>query len=117
MSKLGKVPDGTSRTEHKPHGKTLAEGGKTLMHHHNRIPRNPSSTGIFGIATGFESVKSPMTEKANPFEFTGTQIPKRDIHFDAERLVQRPRYRTKRHKFDLTKTECINEKNNDPMTM
>ena len=76
-----------------------------------------STMAPFGQATISEMVRSPKTEKKSPFEVTSSEIPQRSIKFDAERLVQRPAYRVRRHKFDITKTECIEEKNNDPMTM
>ena len=83
----------------------------------NKLAVTTSSQAPFGAATNLEMVRSPKTEKKNPFEVTSTEIPSRTIKFDAERLVQRPSYKIRRHKFDITKTECIDEKNNDPMTM
>jgi hypothetical protein len=116
MSKLaGSMPNKDRSSRVKGHFKTLADSGKSLMSRMQRSGVN--SSGNFGVASGHESIKSPNHEKVSPFEFTGTQIPKRDLHFDADRLVQRPSYRSRRHKFDITKVECVNEKNNDPMTM
>ncbi len=71
----------------------------------------------FGTATTLEYIKSPKNEKQSPFEVTATSIPKKEFQADPDRLVQRPAYRTRRLKFDINKTECINERNNDPMTM
>ena len=82
------------------------------------VARNQSLTNTgFGLQAGYESILSPRIEKKAPFEFTGMEIPKKEGGFNADRLVQVPSYRGRRHKFDFTKTECINEKNNDPMTM
>ena len=71
----------------------------------------------FGATANLEGIKSPLKEAKSPFEITGGEIPAKSSTFNAERLVMRPAFKTRRIKFDVTKTECMNQKNNDPMTM
>lgn len=51
------------------------------------------------------------------YMFTSSEIPNLSKTIDLERLLSKPRHKPDRLKFDKSKSECIVEKENNPLTM
>eukprot|EP00347_Sterkiella_histriomuscorum_P018196 403346422 len=60
---------------------------------------------------------SIMKRDGPSFLVKAMEIPPVSRTIDFERLLARPRHKPNRLKFDQTNTECLNEKENDPLTM
>lgn len=61
---------------------------------------------------------SSIKKKEGPsFVIKSSDIPQVSRTIDFERLVSRPRHKPNRLKFDKTKTECLQEKENNPLTV
>ena len=61
---------------------------------------------------------SSIFQQTQPsYFFKSNEIPNLSKTIDLERLLQKPNHKITRLKFDKTKTECLQEKENNPLTM
>ena len=67
--------------------------------------------------TSLGFLASIQKKDAAPFVVKSGEIPpvSRDIDFD--RLLQQPKHKPNRLKFDKTRSECLLEKENNPLTV
>lgn len=52
----------------------------------------------------------------SPFIIKSSEIPEMSRKIDFERLLSKPKHRPNRLKFDKNRSECLKEKENNPMT-
>lgn len=58
-----------------------------------------------------------MKREGPSFLVRAMEIPSVSRTIDFERLLTRPKHKPSRLKFDKNNSECLNEKENDPLTM
>jgi hypothetical protein len=58
-----------------------------------------------------------MKKDVPSFLVRAMEIPPVSRTIDFERLLAKPKHKPNRLKFDKTNSDCLNEKENDPLTM
>ena len=94
-------------------------GAKTMMRTSHSLCNLNSNTLPYKYARDYPSphLISSLKKSTSTFDIRSSEIPPMERTCDLERLMMRPKHKQDRHKFDKTKSICLNEKENNPLTM
>ena len=110
-------------TSKKPHGglsltaptnHQSLRGSHSVKNLHSSVNQSPMMSRTSSQPFFNHSI---MKKEGPSFLVKAMEIPSVSRTIDFERLLMRPKHKPNRLKFDKNNSDCLNEKENDPLTM